>query len=125
MSPLEGDERFLADQLIAYGKGTKGIAKAFEAHPNGEQLEAAFRDMLEVFELDTMSLDVRQQILSEQMCECVTMAYIMLQPWQRWWFTQKSTLEELDAKTLRQIADRIKMYAMEIEAKEAQNDERE
>lgn len=121
---LTEDERFLAKQLLMYSQGPGNLA-GFDEQPNGAELKERYLDILHLFDLENMELAVRSKILNKTICDAIVLAYRQIQPWQRWWFTYSDTLDGLDSTTLKNIGDRITMYAIEVKGRESTEDKGE
>lgn len=92
----------------------------FLEEPNGNQLESTFLDMLDVFGIDTMTDEVRQQLLTPYQCDEIIRAFMQMEPWQRWFIMYAHTLDNLSPEDIHRLAVRLEM---ESKIKEGQKGE--
>ena len=112
MALIKEQHQLFTNLLYQYSHTGKYDESAFTNIEDGKELELMFKDMLDLFDIDSITIDDRRLIMSETLCDAVVKAYSQRRPYQDWYIRYGDTLEHLEPKEMELVAARIQMEAM-------------
>lgn len=98
--------------LYQYSHTGKYDESAFTNIEDGKELKLMFADLLDLFDIDSIMIDDRRLIMSQELCDAVVKAYSQRRPYQDWYIRYGDTLAHLEPKEMELVAARIQMEAM-------------